>query len=141
MRIGIVNGPNLGRLGQRQPEVYGHLTLAALEEHLRSAFPEVTFLFFQSNHEGEIIDRLESWHNEGVRHLVINPGALTHQSYVLRDCLLGLEFRAIEVHLSNIYQRESFRAHSLVAPAVQGQISGLGEFGYHLAVRYLLEKA
>lgn len=139
IRVAVLHGPNLGRLGERLPEVYGHLTLPSLEERLRDAFPSVAFSFFQSNHEGAIIDQLEAWHAEGVRDLVINPGALTHQSYALRDALEGLSFRAIEVHLSNIYAREPFRAHSLIAPVVLGQISGLGESGYHLAVRHLLE--
>lgn len=135
--MGVMHGPNLGRLGQRQPDVYGTFTLVDLRQHLTEAFPEVNFHFFQSNHEGALIDTLESWHTEGIRHLVINPGALTHQSYVLRDCLLGLDFRAIEVHISNIYRREAFRRTSLIASAVEGQISGLGEMGYVMAVQYL----
>lgn len=138
MVIGVINGPNLGRLGRRQPDIYGRTSLSDIEASLRGAFPDVEFRFFQSNHEGLIIDTLEGWSDQGVRRIVINPGALTHQSYALRDAIEGLDLMVVEVHLSNIYRREPFRAHSLIAPVAVGQISGLGVMGYHLAVRYLL---
>ncbi|MCY0877723.1 MAG: 3-dehydroquinate dehydratase [Firmicutes bacterium] len=138
MMIGVMHGPNLGRLGRRQPEIYGRTSLSDVEADLRATFPEVEFQFFQSNHEGALIDTLESWRDQGIRDVVMNPGALTHQSYALRDAIEGLELRVVEVHLSNIYRREPFRAHSIIAPVVVGQISGLGVMGYHLAVRYLI---
>ncbi len=137
MKIGVMHGPNLGRLGERQPDIYGGTTLKSLQHQLTEAFPQVSLLFFQSNHEGALIDRLESWRDEGVERLAINPGALTHQSYALRDAISGLGFLAVEVHISNIYRREPFRAHSLIAPVCLGQISGLGVDGYRLAVQYL----
>ncbi len=139
MTIGIMNGPNLGRLGKRVPEVYGSETLTDLEERLRGAFPGAKLEFFQSNHEGALIDCLERWHGSGIRDVVLNAGALTHQSYALRDALEGLELRFVEVHISNVYRREPFRAHSLLAPVAVGQISGLGLRGYELAVRFLLD--
>jgi len=138
--IGVMNGPNLGRLGRRQPEIYGSLSLADIERGLLGEFPEVTFHFFQSNHEGRLIDQLEAWADRGIRRVVINPGALTHTSYALRDAIEGLDLWVVEVHLSNIYRREGFRAHSVIAPVARGQISGLGALGYHLAVRYLLDQ-
>jgi len=139
--IGVMNGPNLGRLGRRQPEIYGRLGLADIERDLLGEFPEVTFHFFQSNHEGRLIDQLEAWADQGIRRVVINPGALTHTSYALRDAIEGLDLWVVEVHLSNIYRREGFRAHSVIAPVARGQISGLGALGYRLAVRYLLDEA
>lgn len=137
--IGIMNGPNLGRLGLRQPAMYGSTTLQELEDSLQRAFPELDLRFFQSNHEGALIDQLEAWHDAGVRHIVLNAGAFTHQSYALRDALEGLGFHAVEVHISNIYKREEFRHQSLLAPVVLGQIAGLGLAGYRLAVEYLRE--
>lgn len=137
MRIGVMNGPNLGRLGSRSPAIYGTATLADVESLLTEGLPAVSFSFFQSNHEGALIDQLERWHDEGIRRLVLNAGALTHQSYALRDAVEGLAFLMVEVHLSNIYQREPFRAHSLLAPVAKGQISGLGVLGYRMAAEYL----
>lgn len=141
MKIGILNGPNLGRLGERRPDIYGPASLEDLRQHLVSSFPGVDLAFFQSNHEGALIDQLEAWHSEGRDFLVMNPGALTHQSYALRDAVEGLGLRAVEVHISNIYGREAFRAHSLTAPACLGVIAGLGTEGYRLAVDYLCRVA
>lgn len=137
MKVGVMHGPNLGRLGQRQPEMYGRAGLNDIHRMLVEAFPEVEFHFFQSNHEGALIDQLETWRDEGIERLVFNPGALTHQSYALRDAVQGLSLRMVEVHLSNIYSREAFRHHSVIAPVAVGQISGLGVLGYRLAVEYL----
>lgn len=138
-RLAIVNGPNLGRLGRRQPEIYGRMSWDEFEAHLRRQFSGVEFEIFQSNHEGEILDFIERAADNGVAGLVINPGALTHQSYALRDCLAALSIPVLEVHLSNIYAREAFRAHSLTAPVVKGQISGLGLLGYKVAVMALID--
>lgn len=138
MKIAILNGPNLDRLGLREPEIYGSATLADLEKGLRAEFEGKAELeFFQSNHEGALIDRIASLADRRFDGLVINPGALTHTSVALRDALLGARLRTVEVHISNIYRREDFRHKSLTAPACDAVISGLGFEGYHAAVRYL----
>lgn len=136
-KIAIVNGPNLDRLGLREPEIYGSATLADLEKGLRAEFAGRELEFFQSNHEGALIDRIASLADRKFDGLVINPGALTHTSVALRDALLGSHLRAIEVHISNIYRREDFRQKSLTAAACEAVISGLGFEGYHAAVRHL----
>ncbi len=139
-KIAIINGPNLDRLGKREPEIYGKATLADLENALRAEFGGAAELaFFQSNHEGAIIDRIAQAADAGFAGLVINPGALTHTSVALRDALLGAHLPTIEVHLSNIYKREEFRQKSLTAPACVAVISGLGLDGYHAAIRHLLK--
>ena len=137
--LAILNGPNLDRLGKREPEIYGSATLADLEKALRAEFAGKAALeFFQSNHEGELIDAIARLADSGVAGIVINAGALTHTSVALRDALLGARVPAIEVHISNIYKREEFRHTSLTAPACAAVISGLGLEGYHAAVRFLL---
>jgi 3-dehydroquinate dehydratase-2 len=139
-KIAILNGPNLDRLGKREPEIYGSATLAELEAALRAEFAQRAALeFFQSNHEGELIDRIASLADSKVDGIVINAGALTHTSVALRDALLGAHVPAVEVHISNIYKREEFRHTSLTAPACAAVITGLGLEGYHAAVRFLLK--
>jgi 3-dehydroquinate dehydratase-2 len=142
-KIAILNGPNLNRLGKREPDVYGDETLADLETMLRAdiAGQEVELIFFQSKHEGELIDKIAELDDSGVDGLIFNPGAFTHTSVALHDALKGSSLSNIEVHISNIYQREEFRQHSLTAPASLGVISGLGFNGYRLALRHLLETA
>ena len=138
-KIAILNGPNLDRLGRREPEIYGRATLADLEKALRAEFDgKAELLFFQSNHEGELIDKIAEIADAKFLGLVLNAGALTHTSVALRDALLGAHLPAVEVHISNIYRREEFRHKSLTAPACEAIISGLGFEGYHAAVRYLL---
>jgi 3-dehydroquinate dehydratase-2 len=140
-KIAIINGPNLDRLGKREPEIYGRATLADLEQALRSEFNAVAELtFFQSNHEGALIDRIAALADGRGDGLVLNPGGLTHTSVALRDALAGARVPAVEVHISNIYQREEFRHQSLTAPACAAVISGLGLEGYHAAVRFLLKR-
>ncbi|MHB1610131.1 MAG: type II 3-dehydroquinate dehydratase [Sulfobacillus sp.] len=139
-KIHIINGPNLGRLGRRQPEIYGSHTWNDIMDDLRQGFPQALLEDFQSNHEGALIDYIESLEDRAANGLVINPGALTHQSYALRDALAALSIPVIEVHLSNVHARESFRAQSLTAPVCVGQISGLGADGYRLAIGYLLRQ-
>lgn len=139
MDIGIINGPNLDRLGKREPEVYGTRTLADLESEVGAHASRLGLKprFFQSNHEGEIIDTLAKWADDGVKLLVINPGGHTHVSVALRDAIAGSAMRAVEVHLSNIYKREAFRHASVTAGACEGVITGLGFDGYKLAVDFL----
>jgi len=138
--IAILNGPNLDRLGKREPEVYGRATLADLEAGLRAEFNAAVKLeFFQSNHEGALVDRIAALADAKADGIVFNPGAYTHTSVALRDALSGSGLRVVEVHISNIYKREEFRHKSLTAPASIGVITGLGFEGYHAAVRFLLK--
>jgi 3-dehydroquinate dehydratase-2 len=139
-KIAILNGPNLDRLGKREPEIYGNITLDGLERTLRAEFDQTAQLeFFQSNHEGALIDRIASLADAKFDGLVLNGGAFTHTSVALRDALLGAHLPTVEVHISNIYQREDFRHTSLTAPACVAVITGLGLEGYHAAVRFLLK--
>ena len=139
-KIAILNGPNLDRLGRREPEIYGRATLADLEKALRAEFGAVATLdFFQSNHEGALIDKLASLADAKFDGLVLNAGALTHTSVALRDAVLSAHLPAVEVHISNIYKREEFRHMSLTAPPCVAVIPGLGLEGYHAAVRFLLK--
>jgi 3-dehydroquinate dehydratase-2 len=138
-KIAILNGPNLDRLGKREPEIYGHATLADLERALRHEFAAaVEFEFFQSNHEGALIDKIAALAEAKFDGMVLNGGAFTHTSVALRDALAGAGLRTVEVHISNIYKREAFRHQSLTAPVCAAVISGLGLEGYHAAVRFLL---
>ena len=135
----VLNGPNLNRLGTREPEIYGSATLADLEKALRAEFgSKATLEFFQTNHEGALIDKIASLADAKFDGIVINGAAFTHTSVALRDALLGAHLPTVEVHISNIYKREDFRHKSLTAPACAAVISGLGLEGYHAAVRYLL---
>jgi len=138
--IAIINGPNLDRLGKREPEIYGSTTLAQLAQQLQAEFAGKAALeFFQSNNEGELVGKIAACADAKVDALVVNFGAYTHTSVALRDALLGARLPAVEVHISNIYKREEFRHTSLTAPACAGMISGLGLEGYFAAVRYLLK--
>ena len=138
-RIVIINGPNLDRLGIREPDIYGDQTLTDLENLLTEEADSlgVQVQFYQSNHEGFIIDEIGEHSDSEVFGLILNPGALTHTSLALRDAIAGSDLPAIEVHISNIYQREDIRKHSLTAPACIGVISGLGFDGYVAALRHL----
>jgi 3-dehydroquinate dehydratase-2 len=137
----ILNGPNLDRLGKREPEIYGATTLADLEKQLRAEFGRVAELeFFQSNHEGALVDKISVLADAPCDGIVFNPGAFTHTSVALRDALSGAQRPTIEVHISNIYKREEFRHKSLTAAASIGVITGLGLEGYFAALRYLLKK-
>jgi 3-dehydroquinate dehydratase-2 len=139
MRILVVNGPNLSRLGKREPEVYGSQTLTDLEKKLNDFFKtsSVELIFFQSNIEGEIINCIEDSVDKGIQHMVINPGAFTHTSVALRDCIAGTAMKTIEVHISNVYKREEFRHKSLTAPVCEAVISGMGFEGYKYAIQHL----
>jgi 3-dehydroquinate dehydratase II len=137
-KIVIVNGPNLNLLGKREPHIYGTRSHADLVKTVRAKAKDlgVTVSVFQSNHEGEIIDFL---HKEapGSLGIVINPGALSHYSLALYDCLQALEVPTIEVHISNLHAREEFRSKSVTARAARGVITGLGFDGYGLGMQYL----
>ncbi|WPJ98023.1 type II 3-dehydroquinate dehydratase [Coraliomargarita algicola] len=138
-RIVIINGPNLDRLGIREPDIYGDQTLTDLENLLTEEAEAlgVQVQFYQSNHEGFIIDEIGEYADSEIFGLIINPGALTHTSLALHDALAGCDLPTIEVHISNIYRREEIRRHSLTAPACIGVISGLGFDGYIAALRHL----
>ncbi len=138
-RIVIINGPNLDRLGIREPDIYGDQTLTDLENLLSEEAESlgVQVQFYQSNHEGFIIDEIRESSDSEVFGLILNPGAFTHTSLALRDAIAGSDLPAIEVHISNIYRREDIRQHSLTAPACIGVISGLGFDGYVAALRHL----
>lgn len=138
----LLNGPNLNLLGTREPEVYGSSTLADVE---RAAAAQAQALgakltCFQSNHEGALIDRIHAAKSEGIDVIVINPGGLTHTSISLRDALASVSIPFIEVHISNIHQREAFRHHSYLSGIAVGVICGLGVDGYRLAIDYALKK-
>jgi len=136
MKILIVNGPNLNMLGERKPEVYGQKTLAEINEFIKDYFRRVKLDFFQSNHEGEIIDKIQQAKNE-FKAIVINPGAYTHYSYAIRDAIEACPLPVAEVHISNLAQREDFRRHSVVSDVCIGTVSGFGVYGYVLAVQAL----
>ena len=131
MKILIVNGPNLNLLGTREPEIYGTISMADFLENLKEKFPEDEILFFQSNVEGEIINRLQEDDYEA---LIINPAAYTHYSYAIADCLRNIQKPKIEVHISNIYKREEFRQKSVTASYTDAVLSGFGLNGYRLAI-------
>ncbi|AIT89253.1 type II 3-dehydroquinate dehydratase [Corynebacterium ulcerans] len=141
MNILVLNGPNLDRLGKRQPEVYGRTTLADVEKSLveRAAALGVTVAVKQSNHEGELIEWVHEAADAGWP-VIINPGGLTHTSVALRDALVEVHEGAgfVEVHISNIHAREEFRHHSFLSPIARGVIAGLGVMGYELALEYLV---
>ena len=138
-KIALLNGPNLDRLGMREPGVYGDRTLAELEETVKSlgAGLGVEVSAFQSNHEGAIIDKIAEFADAGFDGAVINPGAFTHTSVALRDSIAGSGMRFVEVHISNIHRREEFRHTSLTAPVCEAQVCGMGFEGYLAALRYL----
>lgn len=138
IKLIIINGPNLNLLGTREPKVYGRKSFETYFEQLQAEFPGITLHYFQSNHEGDLIDKI---HEVGFTYngIILNAGALTHYSYALADALGAVETPAIEVHISNVYEREPFRHTSLTAPKCVGSIAGLGLKGYELAIQYFLD--
>lgn len=142
MKLLILNGPNLNRLGKREPEIYGSETLADVQlkcEKLASSF-SATIDFRQSNHEGVLVDWIHEAADTNIDGIVFNPGAYTHTSIALRDAIASIDVPVIEVHISNIHARESFRHESKLAAECVGQICGLGTFGYELAMRKFLQQ-
>jgi 3-dehydroquinate dehydratase-2 len=138
----LLNGPNLNLLGSREPEVYGATTLAEIEQaaiaQAQAAGAELACL--QSNHEGDLIDRIQAAKAQGVEAIVINPGGLTHTSVALRDALAGVAIPFVEVHISNIYKRESFRHHSYLSELAAGVVCGLGPDGYRISIEFAIKK-
>ena len=137
----LIHGPNLNLLGTREPDVYGATTLSEIERSTRLQVEQTggRFEHFQSNHEGALIDRIHAAKTEGVDAILINPGGLTHTSITLRDALLSVAIPFIEIHLTNIYSRESFRHHSYLSDIASGIICGLGIHGYPAAVDFALK--
>lgn len=133
--IVVIHGPNLNMLGIREPEIYGADTLSIIEKRLMqlASTLNVQIEFYQSNHEGAIIDRIQACFGK-VDGIVINPGALTHYSYAVRDAISSVSIPTVEVHLSNIHKREQFRQTSVIAPIAVGQISGFGAYSYELGL-------
>ncbi|MBU0502899.1 MAG: type II 3-dehydroquinate dehydratase [Candidatus Omnitrophota bacterium] len=140
IRILVIHGPNLNLLGAREPEVYGRITLKAINQALKkmAGKKKVGLSIIQSNHEGEIVDKI---HQAGKKFqgILINPAAYTHTSVAIRDCLAGCAIPTVEVHLSNIYFREEFRQKSLVTPVVKGTVMGFGKNSYLLGLEALLD--
>ncbi len=137
-QITILNGPNLNLLGQREPGIYGSLTLADIEQrlHLRVG-TRAALTFRQSNHEGDLVTWIQEAGHAGAG-VILNAGAYTHTSVALRDAISGAKAEVVEVHLSNVHARESFRHRSLIAPVVRGVIAGFGPLSYELALEALL---
>ncbi|WP_227430964.1 type II 3-dehydroquinate dehydratase [Psychrobacter sp. I-STPA6b] len=140
----LINGPNLNLLGKREPEIYGSDTLTDIEENLKNIAKNqnINLICFQSNHEGEILDTIHQFGllnpvQQRVDGIIINPGAFTHTSIAIRDALLAVSVPFIEVHLSNVHQRESFRTHSYLSDCAIGVICGFGAQGYEMALQYL----
>lgn len=136
MKILVIHGPNLDLLGTREPGVYGKTTLAQINNNLKKMAKKykVELGIFQSNHEGDIVDRIGSAKKEKIDTIIINPAAYTHTSVAIRDAIAASGLPTIEVHLSNIYAREEFRHTSLIAPVCKGQISGFGPKSYYMAI-------
>lgn len=131
MKILILNGPNLNLLGTREPEIYGNISMENFLESLTKEFPQHEIQYYQSNVEGEIINRIQE---DDFAALIINPGAFTHYSYAIADCLKNISKPKVEVHISNIYKREEFRQKSVTAANTDAVLSGFGLNGYTLAI-------
>ncbi len=139
MRTLLANGPNLSQLGTRDPGVYGTATLADIERAVGDVVGDVDA--FQSEYEGALVERLHAARSDGTSAVILNPGALTHYSYVLRDAVEMLDVPVVEVHLSQVHAREPFRHHSVISAVVTATISGVGPYGYHLAALAALQLA
>ncbi len=141
-RLLVLHGPNLNLLGTREPEVYGRVTLAQIDQALteRAQQAGAELASFQSNHEGALVDRIQAARNEQTDFILINPAAYTHTSIAIRDALAGVGVPFVEVHLSNVHRREPFRQHSYLSDLADGVICGLGWRGYLYALDYALDK-
>ena len=139
MKILIMNGPNLNLLGQREPSIYGTGTMETYMAELQKLYPEVELEYFQSNVEGLMIDRLQATLRDGTNGVVLNAGAYTHTSIALGDCIRSLACPVVEVHISNVYQREEYRHRSMISVACKGIIAGFGLHSYRLGIEALLK--
>ena len=141
-RIGLLNGPNLDRLGKREPGIYGSTTLAQIEEMVvaKAKSMDIEINTYQSNHEGSMIDKIHEWADSGFKGLILNPGGFTHTSVALRDAVVASGLDTVEVHLSNIYAREDFRHKSLISGIATAVIAGTGYVGYISALHFLSEE-
>lgn len=134
MKVLVINGPNLNLLGKREPHIYGNKSLRDVEEYVRKYFEKVKVDFFQSNHEGEIIDKLHEA-DRMYNGVVINPGAFAHYAYAIRDAIEAIDLPVVEVHISNTAAREEFRHRSVITDVCRGSIQGFGIYSYILGVR------
>jgi|TARA_E500000178_G_scaffold186313_1_gene184526 3-dehydroquinate dehydratase-2 len=141
-KIGLLNGPNLDRLGKREPEVYGSVTLEEIVKKVESKAETCNCEVeaFQSNHEGALIDKIHQWADSGFSGLILNPGGLTHTSVALRDAVIASGLKTVEVHLSNIHAREDFRHKSLISGIAAAVVAGMSHHGYISALRFLSEE-
>ncbi len=137
MKLLVMNGPNLNLLGRREPEIYGHDTMDTCMQRLHALYPDDEILYYQSNVEGFLIDRLHAAWDEGIEGVVLNAGAYTHTSVALYDAIRAVPYPVVEVHLSNINQREEMRHHSVISAACKGVVCGFGLDSYRLAVEAL----
>lgn len=136
----IINGPNLNLTGLREPEIYGTQTFEAYLDTLREVFPEIALEYFQSNHEGELIDHIQKYgYDPRTEGMILNPGALAHYSYAIADAVRSVPVPVLEVHISNIFAREEFRSRSVTAAACAGVVSGFGLRGYEVALSGLMK--
>ena len=140
MQILILNGPNLNFLGKREPEIYGSQNFESYFKQLSKEFSQVKLDYFQSNHEGELIDCLQKYSDLGFDGIVFNAGAYTHTSIALADAVKSISMPVVEIHISNVHAREAFRRESFLSPVCSGTISGFGLKGYDLALSSLLKK-
>jgi len=140
MQILILNGPNLNFLGKREPEIYGSQNFESYFKQLSIEFSQVKLDYFQSNHEGELIDCLQKYSDLGFDGIVFNAGAYTHTSIALADAIKSISIPVVEIHISNVHAREAFRRESFLSPVCSGTISGFGLKGYDLALSSLLKK-
>ncbi|ATE62457.1 type II 3-dehydroquinate dehydratase [Thauera sinica] len=141
-KVLVINGPNLNLLGTREPHIYGSTTLADVEDGLRAQARELGLELecFQSNHEGAIVDRIHQARLEGVKFVLINPGAYTHTSVAIRDAFGGVAIPFVEVHISNVHKREAFRHHSYLSDVAEAVMAGFGTMGYSLALQFIAAK-
>lgn len=134
----VLNGVNLGALGERRPEIYGGSSLGSIEEWLRGEFPGVELDFRQTDYEGEFVAWIREAVQEEVSGLIVNPGAWTHYSYAIHDALEAVKLPKVEVHISNVHRREGWRRQSVISPAVDAVVAGMGHHGYTAAISYIL---
>lgn len=137
-RILIINGPNLNLLGTREPGIYGSQTMDSVITGLRQRYPDIELLYYQSNHEGDLIDRIHAADKEEISGIVLNAGAYTHTSLAIADAIAAVGVPVVEVHISNISSREPIRHNSMITPVCRGIIAGFGTDSYRLAIESLL---